>query len=177
MSCDIGRLPVLFLRAAKCSCSVIQPCRCKLKKKKQAIYFFLVWSVGWWSILPTTANERRFCRLRLQTFFSVSKDVCLFLLFLFCFFFQTYFSPFVSLPLAPSLSGAMLLEGFLLLCNEGSRRCQQCLAASPALLFYSGPVETVWSPEAKTLHSVSHRRFTADSRHSFSFYFFFFNDL
>lgn len=58
----------------------------------------------------------------------------------------------------------MLLKGFLLFCNEGSWCCQHHLAASPALLFYSGPAQKVWSPRVTRLHQVSHRTFRADRR-------------
>lgn len=58
----------------------------------------------------------------------------------------------------------MLLKGFLLFCNEGSWCCQHRLAASPALLFYSGPAQKVWSPRVTRLHPVSHRTFRADRR-------------
>lgn len=65
----------------------------------------------------------------------------------------------------------MFLKGFLLFCNEGSWCCQQCLAASPALLFYSGPVKNGWSPRAKTATEVSQQ--TADSHYYKCFFLFF----
>lgn len=91
---------------------------------------------------------------------SASKDSYL----LQFFFFKLIFSPFISLHLAPSLSRVMLLKGFLLFCNEGSWCCQHRLAASPALLFYSGPAQKVWSPRVTRLYPVSHRTFRADQR-------------
>lgn len=97
-----------------------------------------VWSDGQRSILPpqktadfATAN---FSNLPLYFFLYLLLKTPISSFF----FPKLIFSPFISLHLAPSLSRVMLLKGFLLFCNEGSWCCQHRLAASPALLFYSG---------------------------------------
>lgn len=126
-----------------------------------------VWSVGQWSILPKQKKGRilqavaaNFSNLPLYFLYLLLKTP----IFSSSFFFKLIFSPFISLHLAPSLSRVMLLKGFLLFCNEGSWCCQHRLAASPALLFYSGPAQKVWAPRVTRLHPVNHRTFRADRR-------------
>lgn len=184
MSCDIGCLTVLFRSTAECSCSIIQSCRCKLGS--QTSFSACLWSIGQWSILPpqktgwilqaVTAN---FSNLPLYFPLYLLLKTPIFSSSLFFFFFsKLIFSPFISLYLAPSLSRVMVLKGFLLFCNEGSWCCQQCLAASPALLFYSGPAKNVWSPRVQRFHPVSRRTFhsrqeTPIIKNIFLFFFFF----
>lgn len=155
MSCDIGCLPLLLHSTAEWSCSVIQSCRCK--PGSQTGFSFCVWSVGQWSILPPQKTAQG-CDDKLFLLYMLLAIPTFFQLL----FFQTHLLYFYIPPPSSIPLWAMLLKGFLLFCNEGSWCCQQCLAASPAFPFYSGPVKNVWSPRAKSLHPVSRRSFTAD---------------
>lgn len=165
MSCDIGCLTVLFHNPAECSCSIIQPCKTQTGKPNPLV--LRVWSVGQWSMPPLqkkglilqagTANFSNHPLYFLPIcFYGLHLKTSSF------FFSKLIFSPFIFPHLAQSLSRAMLLKGFLFFCNEGSWCCQQCLAASPALPFHSGP--------ARTDRLISKRKetppsFTADSSH------------
>lgn len=138
--------------------------------KPNKLYFPCV--ISWPVISPSTTENRAnfagcdyklFSFLLLYFLFYLLLKMPIFSRFFF-FFGQTHFLSFyIPLPRSIPLGGDVAV-GFLLFCNEGSWCCQQCLAASPALLFYSGPAKNIWSPGAKTLHPVSHRSFTADSR-------------
>lgn len=137
MSCDIGCLTVLFHTTAECGGSIIQPCRWKLGSQ-----------TSFPSVCDQMASDQSFHHrkqrtLQLPNFSNLPLYFFLYLLLKTpisssSFFSKLIFSPFISLHLAPSLSRVMLLKGFLLFCNEGSWCCQHRLAASPALLFYSG---------------------------------------
>lgn len=139
--------------------------------KPNKLYFPCV--ISWPVVNPsTTENRTNFAGCDDKLFQSpslfpllpASKEAYLFQVFVFVFFLQTHFLSFY-IPLPRSIPlGRDVAVGFLLFCNEGSWCCQQCLAASPALLFYSGPAKNIWSPRAKTLHPASHRSFTAGSR-------------
>lgn len=157
MSCDIGCLPVLF-HSSWIELLLFSSADANWAAKQVFPFVLISWPV----INPSTTENKRnfvgcdyklFQPLALFSSLSASKDAYLFQIF----FFKHIFSPFISLHIAPSLSRVMLLKVFLLFYNEGSWCCQQCLAASAASLFYSGPAKNVWSQRAKTLHPVSHR--------------------
>lgn len=137
--------------------------------KPNKLYFPCV--ISWPVFNPSNAENRAnfvgcdyklFQSPSLFPLLPASKDAYLFQVFFF-FLQSPFLSFYIPLPRSIPLGGDVAV-GFLLFCNERSWCCQQCLAASPALLLYSSAAKNIWSPGAKTLHPVSHRSFTAGSR-------------